>query len=92
MKLEDKLFQDRYIVDEEHPHLKIKDPAACLNCEAKQCTQICPSEVYTWEEDHIDVAYGDCLECGTCRVACAEFNNIEWRYPRGGFGVMFKFG
>lgn len=92
MKLEDKLFLDRYIVDEEHAHLKIKDTAKCRECEKKQCVSVCPADVYTWEEDHIEVAYIDCLECGTCRVACDEFNNIEWKYPRGGFGVMFKFG
>jgi ferredoxin like protein len=92
MKLEDKLFQDRYIVDEEFAHLKIKDPSQCEKCVNKQCTVVCPSEVYTWEEDHIDVAYADCLECGTCRIACSEFDNLEWSYPRGGFGVQFKFG
>lgn len=92
MKLEDKLFLDRYIIDEEHPHLKIKDAAKCRECEKKQCVSVCPANVYVWEEDHIEVAYIDCLECGTCRIACDEFNNIEWSYPRGGFGVMFKFG
>lgn len=92
MKLEDKLFLDRYLVDDSFAHITVKDPLLCLKCESKQCTTVCPSGVYTLEGDHIDIAYEDCLECGTCRVACNEFNNIEWEYPRGGFGVMFKFG
>jgi ferredoxin like protein len=33
-----------------------------------------------------------CLECGTCRVICTEYRNVEWEYPRGGFGILFKFG
>ncbi|WP_243678951.1 4Fe-4S dicluster domain-containing protein [Vulcanisaeta distributa] len=32
-----------------------------------------------------------CLECGTCRVVCPE-NNIEWNYPKSGFGVQYRFG
>ena len=32
------------------------------------------------------------MECGTCRVVCAETGEVEWNYPRGGYGVLFKFG
>jgi ferredoxin like protein len=32
------------------------------------------------------------MECGICRVVCAAAGDIEWNYPRGGFGVLFKFG
>jgi ferredoxin like protein len=33
-----------------------------------------------------------CLECGSCRVICTEHLNVEWAYPRGGHGILFKFG
>jgi len=33
-----------------------------------------------------------CLECGTCRLLCSEHHNVEWSYPRGGYGVLYKFG
>lgn len=94
MKLEDKLFMDRYVVDEEYAHLKIKKPEVCEGCEKKACTYACPAGVYTWDETgkRIDVAYADCLECGTCRIVCREHDNIDWNYPRGGYGVQFKFG
>lgn len=92
MKLEDKLFLDRFIVDEKESHLKIISPEKCEQCEKKQCTYACPSGVYEWDGKQITVAYADCLECGTCRIVCSEFNNIEWNYPRGGFGISFKFG
>ncbi|MFH1737079.1 MAG: 4Fe-4S dicluster domain-containing protein [Actinomycetota bacterium] len=91
MKLEDKLFCDRFIVDD-CSHLIIKNPEDCKKCEQKQCTTVCPSRVYDWDGEKIHVSFEDCLECGTCRLVCQEFNNIDWNYPRGGFGVMFKFG
>lgn len=93
MKLEDKLFLDRFIVDD-RPHLKIISSELCEKCPKKQCIYSCPSGVYQWDEKSktMHVAYEDCLECGTCRIVCREFNNIEWNYPRGGFGVSFKFG
>ena len=33
-----------------------------------------------------------CLECGSCRVICTEHANVNWEYPRGGHGILFKFG
>jgi len=33
-----------------------------------------------------------CLECGTCRIICDDYRNVDWEYPRGGYGVLFKFG
>ncbi|TIQ24423.1 MAG: ferredoxin family protein, partial [Mesorhizobium sp.] len=26
------------------------------------------------------------------RILCEKGGDIEWNYPRGGFGVLFKFG
>ena len=33
-----------------------------------------------------------CMECGTCRVLCEASGEITWNYPRGGYGVLYKFG
>ncbi|MDH7479765.1 MAG: ferredoxin family protein, partial [Syntrophomonadaceae bacterium] len=33
-----------------------------------------------------------CLECGTCRVVCPRPGAIEWNYPRGGFGIVYRYG
>ena len=33
-----------------------------------------------------------CLECGTCRIICTTYRNVDWEYPRGGYGILFKFG
>ena len=90
LSLEDKLFLDGFRPDEES-HLVIIDPKSCATCERKPCTYICPSKCYRWEQEQLTVFYEGCLECGSCRISCPH-TNIEWRYPRGGFGVSFKFG
>ena len=93
MKLEDKLFLDRYRVDTE-AHLKIKDPNLCLQCEQRQCTWVCPAGVYKWDDEgkKIIVGWENCMEMGACIVACNELNNIEMKYPKGGFGISYKYG
>ena len=30
-----------------------------------------------------------CLECGTCLIIC-EKGALDWKYPRGGFGVRYR--
>ncbi|MGM0540615.1 MAG: ferredoxin family protein, partial [Thermodesulfobacteriota bacterium] len=48
--------------------------------------------VYTLEEGGmINVAYEGCLECGSCRIGCPRMN-IQWQFPRGGYGIRHKFG
>ncbi len=91
MKIEDQLFLDRFHVHEE-PHLRIVDGGVCRDkCPDQACLYICPAYVYRLEKDHISVNYEGCLECGTCRIGCPHLN-IDWRFPRGGYGVGHKFG
>ncbi len=91
VKVEDKLFLNRYRVDEE-PHIRILDGSVCMeNCEHQPCLYICPANVYRLEKDRISVAYEGCLECGSCRIGCLKLN-IEWRFPQGGYGISHKFG
>ena len=91
-KVEEKLYQNRYIVDESHPHIAIKDKAACVSCEHKACTWCCPAACYTEDGASVTLATDGCLECGTCRVVCQDKQNIAWDYPRGGYGISYKFG
>ncbi len=86
--IEDKLFLNRFLVDE-IPHLVIKDQKICANCQEKPCLTFCPARVYEWKDEKIIVGYEGCLECGACRIGCC-FDNIEWEYPRGGFGVQYR--
>jgi ferredoxin like protein len=88
--LADRLYKVKYKTDG-LTHLKIKDQAVCLRCEYKPCIPRCPAQVYEWENDEIRVAFENCLECGVCKIVC-PYDNIDWEYPRGGFGVVWKFG
>lgn len=94
VKVEEKLFQNRYKVDAGRPHIQIKDHNLCNNdCKQQACTVCCPAGCYVKEGNGEVVLITDgCLECGTCRVICDEHRNIEWEYPRGGYGILFKFG
>ncbi|GMR04587.1 MAG: 4Fe-4S dicluster domain-containing protein [Thermodesulfobacteriota bacterium] len=89
--LAEKLFLLKFEVDKES-HL-IVNAELCRECEERACLDTCPSGVYSWEEDkkEVTISYEGCLECGTCRIACGE-GAIEWRNPRGGFGVSYRFG
>jgi ferredoxin like protein len=92
LSLEDKIFLVK-IEKYRDSHLVIRDGRVCRDCAKRECTTVCPVGTYTWEEAHgrIAVAYENCFECGTCRLAC-PWENIGWEYPPGGFGVGFRFG
>lgn len=93
-KVEEKLFQNRYKVDIGRPHVQIKNAEVCTNeCGSKQCTVCCPAGCYVVEGNGRVVLVSDgCMECGTCRIICDEHRNVAWEYPRGGYGILFKFG
>lgn len=94
VNVEEKLFQNRYKVDHGRPHIRIVDPHVCTSkCDAQPCTFVCPAACYKAEGNGAVTLITDgCLECGSCRVICNDFRNVEWEYPRGGHGVLFKFG
>lgn len=88
--LDDMLYKVKSKTDDV-THLKIRDQAVCGHCEDKPCMPRCPARVYTWENGETLVAFENCLECGVCKVVC-PYDNIDWEYPRGGYGVVWKFG
>jgi ferredoxin like protein len=92
LTLEDKLYLVKFKPDEK-THLVIKDLNICIEKCGRPCTSFCPAGVYKWDEPNRNmiVSYEECFECGSCRISC-PFGNIEWRYPRGGFGVQYRYG
>lgn len=91
-KMEERLYQNRYLVDEGRPHISINQGVAD-SAQLKSLVQICPAGCYTINNNgRVEIASDGCMECGTCRVVCQATGEIEWSYPRGGFGIMFKFG
>ena len=89
MKLEDKLYLLKF-KPEEKTHLMPKEED-CQRCQGRPCTSFCPAQVYKWEGEKLVVSYENCLECGTCRVACTR-EGVRWEYPNGGMGVKYRFG
>jgi ferredoxin like protein len=91
-KVEDRLYYNRYVVDSGRPHIRVKPhtkPSKALTA----LLRVCPAHCYDLNDrGQVEITPDGCLECGTCRVVCAETGEIEWTYPRGGFGVLFKFG
>ncbi len=79
---------------DQQPHITVPDATICLNkCKDKPCLTGCPAQVYTWEAEKkkVIVSYENCIECGACRMLC-PFDNIKCFWPRGGFGVQYKYG
>ncbi|HYP63649.1 MAG TPA: ferredoxin family protein [Acidocella sp.] len=91
-KVEEKLFQNRYLVDAGRPHITIKagdTPSAAL----RSLVTTCPAGCYSLtDKGQVEIAADGCMECGTCRVVTAKTGEIEWHYPRGGYGILYKFG
>ena len=87
--IEDKLTLLRYRVSPE-AHIKV-DKNRCLACPHRACTYVCPAGCYTLADDgQVLFACEGCLECGSCRVVCDQ-GAVDWKFPRGGYGVRFRF-
>ncbi|MDL2410330.1 ferredoxin family protein [Rhizobium calliandrae] len=92
LRVEDKLFQNRYLVDPGRPHIKVR-PHERPSANLRALTRICPAKCYELnDKGQVEIAADGCMECGTCRVLCEASGEVVWNYPRGGFGVLFKFG
>ncbi|GBQ63598.1 ferredoxin family protein [Komagataeibacter swingsii] len=91
-RVENRLFQNRYVVDVGRPHIRVR-PHEVPSRELVAMTRVCPAGCYSQnEQGQVEITADGCMECGTCRVVCAKTGDIEWNYPRGGYGVLFKFG
>jgi ferredoxin like protein len=88
---EELLGFNKFAVDEGNPHI-ILDKAICAKCADKPCLVVCPAVLYTLKGDEVNFDFAGCLECGTCRVMCKNKGIVSWNYPRGTFGVVFRYG
>lgn len=90
MKIENLLAVNKYVVDKKaHIHL---DKEKCLSCPTKPCMYACPAGLYQFVNQEMKFDYAGCLECGTCRVVCADKSAITWQYPDNGNGIVYRFG
>ncbi len=92
VRVEDKLFQNRYLVDPGRPHIRVRPhdkPSGALLA----LVHTCPAGCYAAnDKGQVEISPDGCIECGTCRILTAETGEVEWNYPRGGYGILFKFG
>jgi ferredoxin like protein len=92
VRVEDKLYYNRYVVDAGRAHITVT-PHEKPSPNLIAMTKLCPAGCYTVNElGQVDLTPDGCFECGTCRVLCEPSGEIAWNYPRGGYGVLFKFG
>ncbi|KXS42153.1 MULTISPECIES: ferredoxin family protein [unclassified Candidatus Frackibacter] len=92
LKAEESPFDYIKIKPDDESHIDIKNRKTCLKaCENKPCTYYCPTRVFAWDEEsnQIKVSYTRCIECLACPYGCPH-NNIEWHFPKGGYGVNYS--
>ncbi len=91
-RMEERLYHNRYRVDEGRPHVVIHRRAVDSDA-LRSLVHLCPAGCYSKnEKGRVEVTLDGCMECGTCRIVCQGAPELIWNYPRGGFGVLFKFG
>ncbi|HEY3277143.1 MAG TPA: 4Fe-4S dicluster domain-containing protein [Syntrophorhabdaceae bacterium] len=92
MKIEEKLALDAFKTDKES-HITINHETCRSRCDLRPCLFVCPAHLYSYNEEHDEmvVEYAGCLECGTCLVACKD-GALSWSYPRGDYGIQYRFG
>jgi ferredoxin like protein len=92
MEAPELLSLNKFNVDEEQAHI-VLDKNICSKCQDKPCLLVCPAVLYRLDKSGaITFDPAGCLECGTCRVMCKNRGIIKWEYPRGTFGVSFRYG
>lgn len=79
---------DQYIpVEEKFIRIISKKCNGCGNC-----VIVCGGEVFKIKKKKaVVVQIENCLECGNCEVACLR-NAIHFRVPKGGTGIVYKYG
>ncbi len=90
LNLADKLYKVNFKRGPE-AHITLKDESVCTSCVDKPCLNVCPFNVFILEDGKTVVNWDSCGEMGACRVVC-PYDNINWTYPAGGFGVSYTYG
>jgi ferredoxin like protein len=92
--LEEKLDLTKITTDQNYAHIEINPEICKAKCTTYDCVYGCPADCYKFTEGEeaegpVVFDYVACLECGTCRIVCPH-GSVDWKYPKGGFGVEFK--
>ncbi len=91
MSVEERLALNKFELDEGHPHILVNHEICREKCTLQPCLFVCPAKLYSEQNGEIIVEWAGCLECGTCQVAC-DYEALTWHYPRGTFGINYRYG
>jgi len=93
VNVDEKLMVNKFNVDEEIPHIVLKELGEADMAEFHKLELACPAGLYRRNDaGQPTFDYAGCLECGTCRMICGETILEKWDFPRGTFGVEYRFG
>lgn len=92
LSLDARLGLDKYEINE-NTHILVEQ-SRCQQCSLRPCLTVCPAGVYKWVDEQVKASYENCLECGTCQLACDHGGEggITWHNPSGGYGIIFRYG
>lgn len=91
MRVPEKLAINKFELDEGHPHIVVNNEVCRSKCHDRPCLFVCPADLYSEQEGEVIVDWAGCLECGTCQVVCPH-EALTWTYPRGSFGIVYRYG
>lgn len=91
MTVAERTAVDKYELDENCPHIEVDNKYCAQSCTTRPCLTICPAGVYSDKDGEVIAEWAACLECGTCRFACGKDGGLAWQYPRGGFGISYRY-
>ena len=89
LSVEQRLNLNSFTSDKES-HITINHKL-CKEQDAKVLLRICPAACFTMKSGELVFSRLGCLECGACRAATSP-GAIEWNFPKGGFGIQYRYG
>ena len=87
--VEQRLNLNSFATDKES-HITV-NRELCKEQDAKILLRICPAACFTMKSGELVFSRLGCLECGACRAATSP-GAIEWNFPKGGFGIQYRYG
>jgi len=90
INIEEKLGVDKYHVDEEYAHIEVNKDAKAEDIMA--LVKACPAGLYKYADKTLSFDYAGCFECGTCRILSYGKVISKWTFPKGSFGIEYRYG
>ena len=89
LTIEQRLNLNSFATDKES-HITI-NRKLCGEKDAQILLRVCPAACFTMKSGELLFSRLGCLECGACRAATSP-GAIEWNFPKGGFGIQYRYG